>query len=103
MTTTLTAPVTTVDRARVLGCDIDRLDMHQTLERIEQLIADGDFAQHVAINAAKLVAMRDDPALRDIIARCELVSADGQSVVWASRLLRDPLPTRVAGIDLFQE
>jgi len=103
MTTTLTAPDTFVDRARVLGCDIDRLDMQQTLERIEQLIADGDFAQHVAINAAKLVAMRDDPSLRDIIARCELVSADGQSVVWASRLLGDPLPTRVAGIDLFQE
>ena len=28
------------------------------------------------------------------------MSADGQSVVWASRLLGDPLPERVAGIDL---
>ena len=29
--------------------------------------------------------------------------ADGQSVVWASRLLRAPLPERVAGSDLFFE
>jgi N-acetylglucosaminyldiphosphoundecaprenol N-acetyl-beta-D-mannosaminyltransferase len=29
-----------------------------------------------------------------------LITADGQSVVWASRLLGDPLPCRVAGIDL---
>ena len=34
---------------------------------------------------------------------CELVSADGQAVVWASRLLGDPLPERVPGIDLMQE
>lgn len=91
------------DRAVVLGCAIDRLDMPQTLERIDQLISSDGFAQHVAINAAKIVAMRDDPQLRQIINRCELVSADGQSIVWASQVLGDPLPTRVAGIDLMQE
>ena len=32
-----------------------------------------------------------------------MLLADGQSVVWASRLLRHPLPERVAGIDLFEE
>ena len=57
----------------------------------------------MAINAAKLVAMQSDPELRRIVERCELVSADGQAVVWASRLLGDPLPERVAGIDLMQE
>jgi len=31
------------------------------------------------------------------------VTADGQAVVWASRLLGDPLPARVAGIDLMLE
>src|SRR3954449_13193093 len=92
-----------MDRAVVMGCPIDRLDMPETLGRIEQLIAEGTFAQHVAINAAKIVAMQDDPQLREIIGRCELVSADGQAVVWASRLLGDPLPERVAGIDLMQE
>jgi N-acetylglucosaminyldiphosphoundecaprenol N-acetyl-beta-D-mannosaminyltransferase len=90
------------ERARVVGCSIDRLDMDQTLARCEQLIESGDFAQHLCINAAKAVAARDDAELRAIIDRCELVSADGQAVVWASRLLGDPLPTRVAGIDLMQ-
>ena len=32
-----------------------------------------------------------------------MILADGQSVVWASRMLRVPLPERVAGIDLFLE
>ncbi len=87
-------------RAIVLGCAIDRLDMESTLARCERFIQTGEFAQHIAINAAKLVAMRTDPELREVARRCELVSADGQAIVWASRLLGDALPCRVAGIDL---
>jgi N-acetylglucosaminyldiphosphoundecaprenol N-acetyl-beta-D-mannosaminyltransferase len=89
-------------RIGVLGCRLDALTMDETLERCEELIQAGDFAQHMAINAAKLVSLRDDPQLREIVARCEIVNADGQSVVWASRLVGSPLPERVAGIDLMQ-
>ena len=87
-------------RADILGCAIDRLDMEDTLSAVEEAIAERRYTQHMAINAAKLVTMADDRRLREIVAGCELVNADGQSVVWASRLLRDPLPERVAGIDL---
>jgi N-acetylglucosaminyldiphosphoundecaprenol N-acetyl-beta-D-mannosaminyltransferase len=90
------------DRAVVLGCAIDRVDMAQALARCDELIRRGGFAQHMAVNAAKLVAMQDDPRLREITAACELVTADGQAVVWAARLLGDPLPERVAGIDLME-
>lgn len=92
-----------VDRANVLECPIDRLDMMQTLARCEQIVHSGGYTQHMAINAAKLVAMREDSVLRQIITECGLVNADGQAVVWASRLLGDPLPSRVAGIDLMSE
>jgi N-acetylglucosaminyldiphosphoundecaprenol N-acetyl-beta-D-mannosaminyltransferase len=53
------------------------------------------------VNAAKIVNIRRDPLLRNALLECGLILADGQSVVWASRLLRRPLPERVAGIDLF--
>ena len=91
------------DRVAVLGCGIDRADMAQTVETVDSVIADRGFARHVSINAAKLVAMHDDEELRELLSGCELVSADGQPVVWAARLLGDPLPERVAGIDLMQE
>jgi N-acetylglucosaminyldiphosphoundecaprenol N-acetyl-beta-D-mannosaminyltransferase len=91
------------DRADILGCPIDRMGMADTLAAIERTIAAGRYTQHMAINAAKLVAMHDDPKLRQIIDECGLVSADGQSVVWASQLLKDPLPERVAGIDLMEQ
>ncbi|PFG38835.1 N-acetylglucosaminyldiphosphoundecaprenol N-acetyl-beta-D-mannosaminyltransferase [Georgenia soli] len=53
------------------------------------------------LNAAKVVNLRRDPLLRDSLLDCDLLLADGQSVVWASHLLGSPLPERVAGIDLF--
>jgi N-acetylglucosaminyldiphosphoundecaprenol N-acetyl-beta-D-mannosaminyltransferase len=52
------------------------------------------------VNVAKLIALQDDESLREIVHRCAVINADGQGVVWASRLLGDPLPGRVAGIDL---
>ena len=91
------------DTADVLGCRIDRLDMEATLHRICDVIDRRDYLQHVAINAAKVVAMQEDEELRRIVEDCGLVNADGQAVVWASRLLGDPLPERVAGVDLMLE
>lgn len=87
-------------RARILGCNIDRVDFDQALAACDMVIASRGFAQHMAINVAKLIGLREDQLLRESIERCELVTADGQPLVWASRLLRDPLPCRVAGIDL---
>ena len=93
-------PAATPSRVPLFGIEIDALDMAATVERCDELIRTGGYAQHMAINAAKAVMMEDDPKLRAIIRDCALVSADGQAVVWAARLLGTPLPERVAGIDL---
>jgi N-acetylglucosaminyldiphosphoundecaprenol N-acetyl-beta-D-mannosaminyltransferase len=89
-------------RAVVLGCPVDRLTFEETVAAVERVVEERGFAQHVCVNAAKLVALRRDPRLREIVAGCELVSADGVPVVWASRLLGDPLPERVNGTDLME-
>lgn len=89
-------------RALVLGCELDRLGFDEMVARCEEVIDGRGFAQLMAVNAAKIVEMHRDPRLLEIVQECELVSADGQAVVWASRLLGDPLPERVAGIDLME-
>jgi N-acetylglucosaminyldiphosphoundecaprenol N-acetyl-beta-D-mannosaminyltransferase len=92
----------TRDTADVLGFRVDRLDLEATLARCAAAIETRTYLQHMAINAAKLVTTMRDPRLRAIVAGSGIVSADGQSIVWAARLLRDPLPERVAGVDLMQ-
>jgi N-acetylglucosaminyldiphosphoundecaprenol N-acetyl-beta-D-mannosaminyltransferase len=84
----------------VLGCKVDSVTLGEAVEQVEAAIASRHPIQHVAINAAKLVKYQGDAELRAAIDGCELATADGQAVVWASRVLGRPLPERVAGIDL---
>ncbi|MBU0910753.1 MAG: WecB/TagA/CpsF family glycosyltransferase [Proteobacteria bacterium] len=92
-----------IKKCSFLGCEIDKLTMGQTIEYVERIIAERVPRQHVVVNVAKIVAIQNDEKLRRIINSCDLVNVDGMPIVWASRLLGDPLPCRVAGIDLFQE
>ena len=101
-----TIPTADIARKRpvLFGVPVDALNMEETVARVAQLVADGTGPhQHVVLNAAKVVEMQRNPALRAIIESCSVVNADGSSIVWASKLLGSPLPGRVTGIDLFVE
>jgi N-acetylglucosaminyldiphosphoundecaprenol N-acetyl-beta-D-mannosaminyltransferase len=87
-------------RLEVLDCPLDAITMDQAVARCEGAIDSRRYLQHMSVNAAKLVALHDDPGMREMIVPCDLITADGQSVVWAARLLGAKLPERVAGIDL---
>lgn len=89
-------------RTYLMDCPIDSLDMEQAIARIEQYIKEKRPRQHVVVNVAKIVEMRKDSYLKEIVSSCDLINADGMPIVWASRLLGSHLPDRVAGVDLFQ-
>jgi len=55
------------------------------------------------VNAAKMVNMRRSELLNESVTSSDVVVADGMSVVWASRILGQPLPGRVNGTDLFEK
>lgn len=93
-----------VDQQHMLfGLSVDAIGMDGAVDRCRQAIQTRKPVLVGVINAAKIVNLRRDPALRDALLDCNMLLADGQSVVWASRLLGRPLPERVAGIDLFVE
>ena len=88
------------DRVDVLGCAVDRVTLDQAAGLLEQTLGEGRYISQFSVNAAKVVAIRRDPEMAAIAARADLVTADGSSVVLASRLFGDPVPERVTGIDL---
>ena len=89
------------DRIKILGSNLDPLTMEETISRVEDLINSKTYNQHVVINASKINLMHEDKQLMDIVNDCPLINADGQSIVWAGKLLGYNIPERVAGIDLF--
>ncbi len=88
-------------RVKLFGCPFDVVDTAQAVARVEEFLASGRTHQGCGVNVDQLVKMKDEPLFRDIVERCDLVTADGTPVVWASRLFGKRLPERVAGIDLF--
>ena len=91
------------NRRNLFGLSIDAVTMSQAVARCREAIDHGEQLSIGVLNAAKIVSMRKNPALREAVAGSDMILADGQAVVWASRLLGQPLPERVAGIDLFHE
>ncbi|MEP0214845.1 MAG: WecB/TagA/CpsF family glycosyltransferase [Cellulophaga sp.] len=84
----------------ILNTHIHNLSMEETLEIIDTTISKGEQLHHVVVNAGKIVAMQTDLQLRLSVNESDLINADGQAVVWASKILKKPLKERVAGIDL---
>lgn len=74
--------------------------MRETIQIVDNTISEGNQLHHVVVNAGKIVAMQNDLKLRQSVNQSDLINADGQAVVWASKVLGKPLKERVAGIDL---
>ena len=89
-------------RVTVVGIAVDNVSEDEALSLIEECIDGVAPAFMAVVNAAKLVSARRDDDLRNALMSADLVTADGMSVVWASRLLGSPLKERVTGIDMFE-
>lgn len=86
-----------------LGIPVDSNTLEDTLTRIDEAIHNDEHINHVVINAGKVVSMMKDKGLYDSVVSCDMINADGQSIVWAARFLGKKIPERVAGADLMQE
>ena len=93
--------IQTSEVRRIFGVPIHAATTAQTIEMCNNSIQSQDRLVIGVVNAAKIVGMKKQPSLREAVLGADIVLADGMSVVWASRILGQPLPERVAGIDLF--
>lgn len=89
-------------RINLFDLPVDSITMEETLLTIEKSIDNKKPLHHVVVNAAKMVNAQKNIDLRKSIVNCDIINADGQAVVWASKILRKPLPERVAGIDIME-
>lgn len=84
----------------LLGIRIAALTMDDVLGICEQHIVEKNSLLLSVVNVAKLVNCRRDAELRKSVLEADIVLADGLPLVWLSKLISDPLPERLAGIDI---
>jgi N-acetylglucosaminyldiphosphoundecaprenol N-acetyl-beta-D-mannosaminyltransferase len=86
----------------MLGTPVNNLSLKETLDLIDEAIITEQHIHHTVVNAGKIVAMHENPELKESVINADIINADGQAVVWASRIFGIPLKERVTGIDLME-
>ena len=86
----------------LLKTHIHNLSMQETLALVENAIVENRQVHHMVVNAGKLVSIQKNNELLESVNSADIINADGQAVVWASKFLGVPLKERVAGIDLME-
>ena len=84
----------------ILGVPFDNVTTAETVELIQRMVSSGQAHYLVTANVDFLVQAQEDVELRRIMFDAHLVLCDGTPLIWASRLLGNPLRERVAGADL---
>ncbi|MGX8851843.1 WecB/TagA/CpsF family glycosyltransferase [Amedibacillus sp. YH-ame10] len=87
-------------RIQIKGVNIDDLNVNETVKLVEEYIIQKKPLHLMGVNADKINQCLQNKQLMDIVNNCEIINADGASVVLASRFLGKGIQERVAGIDL---
>lgn len=92
------------DHCILCGLPISRATMKQTLDGLLGRIARGEGAWLLTLNTEMLARFTREPAYWDLVARADIITADGMPLVWASRLrsAQGAIPERTTGVDLVE-
>lgn len=89
-------------RIRVGSLPLDVVDFPGAIAAIEALVDAGKGGAVFTPNVDHIVLAEQNPRFRHAYQQASLSLVDGTPVLWASRLLRKPLPMKVSGSDLIR-
>lgn len=92
-----------IEKVSVLGVDVARFSLPQVLEWIRLMIDQGKPRHIVTANAEIIYLAHREPGFAEKIKKADLITADGSGVVWAAKVLGEPVPERITGIDLINQ
>ncbi len=84
----------------ILGVNVDKLTFKEALEVAWGLLKSDGVSAVFTPNPEIIMCAKEDLQMREILNNADLCTADGIGVVYGSKILKDPVPERVAGFDL---
>lgn len=87
-------------KVTILNAAFDCVSIAQIAESVDEHVRNGQRGWICTVNVSYLMIMRSHPELQAHVDAAFLTIADGQPIVWASRLLGPRLPERAAGVDV---
>lgn len=90
-------------RIKVLNIPIDKVDKRTAFETFKELIDKESCKLIVTPNSEIVLNATKDPELKKLIEEAGLIIPDGIGLVYASKIIGEPLSERVTGIDLLTD
>ncbi|MEG1441966.1 MAG: WecB/TagA/CpsF family glycosyltransferase [Oscillospiraceae bacterium] len=84
----------------ILGVKIDKITADHALKNAKKYITTPGVSMIFTPNPEIVMAGYQDKTFREILNSADMCTPDGIGVVYASRILKNPVPERVAGFDL---
>lgn len=89
------------DKVNVLGIKIDKITINEASDKIISFIRSEKNGHYVFTpNSEMIMAGYRDENLKNILNSADILSADGIGVVYASKILKNPINERCAGFDI---
>lgn len=89
-----------MDKVNILGAHIDKCSIEQASDKIIEMIENNEKCKYVFTpNSEILMRAYRDKKFCDILNTAALLTADGIGVVYASKIVKNPITERCAGFD----
>jgi len=86
-----------------MNIHIDSLTMPEALDRVSCLVENTRQSYVVTPNVDHMVKLQKDAEFLEIYENASLVLADGQPLIWISKLYKRPIKEKISGSDLFPQ
>lgn len=91
------------NKVDILGVNIDKLGIKDASEKIYSFLEDGGHHCVFTPNSEIIMAAHRDENFKKILNSADILTADGIGVVYASKILKNPITERAAGFDTAME
>lgn len=90
-----------MNKVNILGVYVDKLDIKEASDKIIDYLKNGERKKCVYTPNSEIIMMAyKDKAFLEILNNADILTADGIGVVYASKILSNPINSRAAGYDV---
>ncbi len=88
------------NKVNILGVNIDKLTIDEACEKIYGFLEENKLHYVFTPNSEMIMQAYRDENLKTVLNSADILSADGIGVVYASKILKNPINERAAGYDI---
>jgi len=89
-----------MNKVDILGVQVDKVNIPEAVDRIMEMLSENKPHMVFTPNSEIIMVAYKDEEFKEILNSADLLTADGIGVVYASKILHNPIEERAAGYDI---